>query len=565
MTLRICAIDEIGSDEQSTIASWLDRLGHEYEWDDPSRPQHLRFEFARRLPWLGLPFVWAGSHHNLRRLLSSLDGPTVKVLRNCAYFWILTDANDFSHPALPNDRFVLIDWNASGTLPVKSSLDRLRAFPDLLGLSWQTDLLRKQISRISTGKTGPGSSVLILGPSGSGKEVVTRCLSVAAASGPSSSTMDRGSLKAVSGAWLNMEPGMAMTELVGMDRGPTDERIPGLLTQSADATLFIDDFESSSRVVQETLLRIMSVPEGEPATFRAVGGSKDKKTNAWLLFATNKDLNVFLNEDGLRSDFLYRFGSRVLWITPLRERPADFPAIAHAIWRTAWKDAIEAKNGEDMPKEEVLRSDALRYLLAKDLAWDGNVRSLVALVKMVHARLLDAEYNGVSQSSLFDMFVSRGGSFLDWLTEGRPRANATPADVQGRIRGGDDDDPARNAGGDTSTLLVPSEEAVRAVLTPEGWDILSDVVENAPRPRRGLRLRVRLARILLFAAARPSITFAEAALLFDAVNPRKILTTVRKDVRLMAGGKCQLLLKESSNAKGFRRNPEYFRVGEAPQ
>ncbi len=58
-----------------------------------------------------------------------------------------------------------------------------------------------------------------------------------------------------------MEPGMAMTELVGLQRGRKEERIDGELAQLSDRAMFIDDFESAAKCIQETLLRVMSVPE----------------------------------------------------------------------------------------------------------------------------------------------------------------------------------------------------------------------------------------------------------------------------------------------------------------
>jgi hypothetical protein len=97
---------------------------------------------------------------------------------------------------------------------------------------------------------------------------------------------------------------------------------PGLVQLFTNGALFIDDFESAPRNLQETRLRIMSTRRGHAAAYRKVGGNRNEETNAWLIFATNSAVDKLLHDERLREDFLYRFEDRVVMIPPLKERPA---------------------------------------------------------------------------------------------------------------------------------------------------------------------------------------------------------------------------------------------------
>ena len=383
-----------GKPPSDILTSWTKELSG-ISLETPSSPD--TWEDAIRAVWRGEPFLIAAEPKFLDRYLARLDADAVEVLRDCAYFWLLTDSSTYVHKHLPGDRLVALDWKNPSQNLVRDALKRLGQFPRLKGLSRVTDKVRRRIAQLAAGQTGPGCSVLILGPTGSGKEEVAQSLVAA------SNRQEQG-MQALSGAWLKMEPGMAMSELVGLERGRLEERIPGLLKQLSHKTMFIDDFESCPDNVQETLLRVMSVPEGEPAPFRPVGGLKDIETNVWPIFATNRDVTSFV-----RPDFLYRFGARIIWLLPLADRPADFAPIAHAIWAGIW-----VKRPGDS-RREPLRSAAVKHLYGKELNWEGNVRSLAALLKLVAAEMCEPSMNGWSQTEIIDEITARGPRILDWV------------------------------------------------------------------------------------------------------------------------------------------------------
>jgi hypothetical protein len=411
MTVLYFPLGRLGDEMQRTTTHWRNKL-EAVQWEFP--PNGDERETAKRAMWRGSPFILAGENDTLDRYLEDLDGDSAEVLKDCAYFWVLTGSGEYTHRHLPTDRPVNLDWNNPSQHIVSAALKRLVRFERLKGLSRSTDIVRRRIEQLAEGETGPGCSVLILGPSGSGKEEVAQALVNA------SERKNRG-MQALSGAWLNMEPGMAMSELVGLSRGLESERIDGLLKQLSERAMFIDDFESAAACVQETLLRVMSVPEGSPAPFRPVGGQSDLITNVWPIFATNRDVKSFA-----RPDFLYRFGARIVWLRPLDERPADFPAIAQAVWTAIWERHPTNKDGKPEGPWEPLRSGAVKHLFAADLNWDGNVRALAALLRLVAADMRNPSMNGWSQERIINQIISRGRGYWDWVNDYGRRLSVGP-------------------------------------------------------------------------------------------------------------------------------------------
>jgi DNA-binding NtrC family response regulator len=409
MKVLLFPIGKMDTDLSQDIKAWTNQVP-DVEWENP--PAGTERESASRAAWRGFPFVIAGERKALDHYFDSLDDDSLEVLQDCAYFWVLTDSSDYVHKAIPADRPAALDWATPTQYIISAALNRLTQFPRLIGLSRTTHILRARIDQLAKDRTGPGCSVLILGPSGSGKEEVAQSLVGA------SSRKEKG-MQALSGAWLNMEPGMAMTEVVGLERGRPDERIDGLLAQLSDRAMFIDDFESAAACVQETLLRVMSVPEREAAPFRPVGGLRDRFTKVWPIFATNRDVESFL-----RSDFLYRFGARVIWLLPLCDRPADLPAIAQAVWARIWDNFSDNLPDE---RQEPLRSAAVKHLYGKHMSWEGNVRSLSALLKLVAAEMREPAMNGWSQTRIIDEITSRGPKYLDWVSAYARRSAQNPA------------------------------------------------------------------------------------------------------------------------------------------
>ncbi len=226
---------------------------------------------------------------------------------------------------------------------------RVRLPSDVVGVSRQMQEILETAIRVAPTAT----PVLITGETGTGKEVVARA--VHAASG-------RGSFVAVNCAAI--PPQLFESELFGYKRGAfTDARRDhaGLVETAAAGTLFMDEVAEVPLATQPKLQRFL-----QDGTFRALGDTVERRSDARLIAATNRDPEEEIAAGRLRDDLYYRLNIVHLHLPPLRERPVDIPALAdHLLKRLA--DRFE------MPPAE-LAPDALGALTA--YAWPGNIREL---------------------------------------------------------------------------------------------------------------------------------------------------------------------------------------------
>jgi DNA-binding NtrC family response regulator len=368
---------------------------------------------AQSAIWRGLPFIVAGKRAEIQAWLRAQDELADEVLSNCSYFWILTDNVEIDHTLLPLDRVAVLDWNAEEQQFVRNALSMLDRLPRLAGLSNDMRHLREEIVRLGGVPMGPSYPVLILGESGSGKEEVSQSLVI------ESKLPKPPGLHCLSGASLNLDPGMALTELFGIaPQTASDVKArPGLLELYSKGALFIDDFDTAPRNVQEQLLRITATQKGQPAKFRRVGGDVDMETNAWLLFATNADIERMLDVRQLRPDFLYRFEDRVLVIPPLRDRPADLPSIICHVWSELVKESQASlpKDKASSLADRVLSWNSVRYIYSRKLRWEGNVRELAALLRLVASMVSMPQHREHATGALIEQILARGVNSKQWF------------------------------------------------------------------------------------------------------------------------------------------------------
>src|SRR5690606_11397601 len=182
----------------------------------------------------------------------------------------------------------------------------------ILGESSAIQLLRAQIRQVARYRELP---VLIVGETGSGKELVAREIHAAApCSGP---------FEAINCAAIPET--LFESEVFGHEAGAfTDARDskPGLLERARRGTVFFDEISETSDAVQARLLHVL-----ETRSYRRVGGVTDLVVGARIVSATNR-----LPEDGaiggIRSDLYYRIAGITLVVPPLRDRQSDIPLLA---------------------------------------------------------------------------------------------------------------------------------------------------------------------------------------------------------------------------------------------
>jgi len=204
-------------------------------------------------------------------------------------------------------------------------------------------------------------SVLLLGETGVGKEVMTRAIH------GMSPRADRPFL-ALNCAGLS--EGIIESELFGHEKGSYTGAIEskvGLLEAANGGTLFFDELGEMPLVIQAKLLRVLETREVLP-----VGGRKARPIDVRIIAATNRDLDVEVEKGTFRRDLFYRLNGITITIPPLRERRSEIEPMA----RVFIERAAAAMGRAPAPR---LSAQASAALLAYD--WPGNLRELLNMME----------------------------------------------------------------------------------------------------------------------------------------------------------------------------------------
>src|SRR5215212_7991977 len=199
------------------------------------------------------------------------------------------------------------------------------------------------------------STVLVLGETGTGKELVAQALH-------HNSPRKKGPFVAVNCAAVPAT--LVESELFGHVRGAftgaTDKRM-GRFEQADAGTLFIDEIGDFELGLQAKLLRVL-----ETMTLTPVGGHEDRKVNVRVLAATSRDLRKMVQEGTFREDLFYRLNVIPIVLPPLRDRPDDIPILVEHFLRD-----IAQKKGT--PPRRISPEVMRRF---QSYRWPGNVREL---------------------------------------------------------------------------------------------------------------------------------------------------------------------------------------------
>ena len=192
---------------------------------------------------------------------------------------------------------------------------------------------------------------LILGETGTGKEVVARVLHDLSPNGD-------GPFVPVNCGAIPAE--LAESQLFGHERGSftgADRRRDGLVSRASGGTLFLDEVGELPPPIQVKLLRLL-----QEATYERVGGDRVLRFSGRIVAATHRDL-----EEGFREDLYYRLAACVVRTPPLRDRRSDVPALAAYLLERALSQMPQAPSLGLAPSCEA-------WLVGRD--WPGNVREL---------------------------------------------------------------------------------------------------------------------------------------------------------------------------------------------
>src|SRR5215204_2881910 len=204
-------------------------------------------------------------------------------------------------------------------------------------------------------------SVLILGPTGSGKEVVARMIHELSRRGEEN-------FQAVNCAAL--PDTLFESEIFGYEKGAftgAHDRKPGRVELADRGTLFLDEIGDLSMVAQAKLLRVL-----EDRRFERLGGQKSVQVDFRLISATNRPLEQFVRDSRFREDLYYRVNAFSIRLPSLRERPIDIPVLAG-------KFAARYCAANGLPLDaKTFSSEAITQL--QTYPWPGNIRELESTV-----------------------------------------------------------------------------------------------------------------------------------------------------------------------------------------
>jgi DNA-binding NtrC family response regulator len=232
---------------------------------------------------------------------------------------------------------------------LRAAVERTAAFGDLVGKSPAMNEIYALIRKISNNR----SNVLITGESGTGKEVVARTIHF---------TGNRAHEAFVPINCTAMPEGLLESELFGHVRGAftgAHSNKKGLFETASRGTLFLDEIGDMSPGLQAKLLRVLQDQE-----IRPVGGNHSIKVDVRLIAATHRNLRADIESGVFREDLFYRLNVIPLHIPPLRDRPEDIPALAHAFIER------HSSDGDFRPLSE----SAMQKL--RRAVWAGNGREL---------------------------------------------------------------------------------------------------------------------------------------------------------------------------------------------
>src|ERR1700691_3324004 len=283
------------------------------------------------------------------------------------YRWFLVQYNPFR-----NERGQVTRWYATGTdiddrvraeqrtrnenVALREQIDRDSMFEDIVGSS---DALREVLRQIA--KVAPSdSTVLILGETGTGKELLAREIH------KRSKRADRAFIGVNCAA---IPPSLIASELFGHEKGAftgATQRRLGRFESANGGTIFLDEIGDLPPEIQVVLLRALQEREIE-----RVGGNRPIPVDVRVLAATHRDLSALVAEGKFREDLLYRLNVVPIEMPPLRERVADIPLLVEY-----FIDRIGKRAGK---KFRTIDKKSLKVFQA--YGWPGNVRELQNVIE----------------------------------------------------------------------------------------------------------------------------------------------------------------------------------------
>lgn len=264
-------------------------------------------------------------------------------------------------------------------IALKRQLERIEGKSQLIGDSHPMQQVRRLISKVAP----TSSTVLILGETGTGKELVARALH---------DQSPRAEMPYVAINCGALPESLIESELFGHRRGSftgADEHRVGLFEVANGGTLFLDEIGELPKGMQAKLLRFL-----ESGEIRRVGENESFTVDVRVVCATHRHLSHMVDEGDFREDLMFRINTFEIHLPSLRERIDDIPLLARHLLR---RFRPGAHADEDLFTAEMLRA-------LQEHCWPGNVRELANVIE--HATIL-CDSGPISTEHLPSNFESR--------------------------------------------------------------------------------------------------------------------------------------------------------------
>ncbi len=335
----------------STLDEWRQRVtgapGSEAHPDDDERMRAV-----------GAQAIVSGSPYELEVRLRAADG---------SYRWFLA-----RHNPVRDDQGQIMRWYVActdiddrkrgedrmrnETIALREELDRASMFEEIVGSSPALKSVLAQVAKVAQ----TDSTVLILGETGTGKELVARAVHKRS--------------RRASGAFIRVNcaaipPSLVASELFGHEKGAFTgavQRRLGRFEAADGGTIFLDEIGELPPEAQVSLLRVLQEREIE-----RVGSSHAIAVDVRVLAATNRDLEAAVERGTFREDLFYRLNVFPIRLPPLRERAEDIPILVEYL-----VDRFAKQAGKVIRNIE---KQTLQRLTAYD--WPGNVRELQNVIE----------------------------------------------------------------------------------------------------------------------------------------------------------------------------------------
>jgi two-component system response regulator AtoC len=256
---------------------------------------------------------------------------------------------------------------------------------EIVGRSAAMQRVVELVGRVAASE---GTTVLVRGESGVGKEVVAQAIHARSA---------RGAFPFLEINCTALPETLLESELFGHERGAfTDakERKLGLLELADRGTVLLDEIGDLPPGAQAKLLRFL-----ETRTFKRVGGVRDVSVDVRVVASTNRDLEAAVRDGSFRRDLYFRLNVVPILIPPLRERPEDVAPLARYF--------LDRMTSTMRRAPRTIQKEALAML--ERYAWPGNVREL----KNVIERAVILEQRGEIRPDDLPDEIKPGGRALD--------------------------------------------------------------------------------------------------------------------------------------------------------